>query len=52
MKAKLAVSKWRNIIGVAMGITLETNINIDSAYDANKTDLTVTDKTVTVGILH
>ncbi len=52
MKAKLAVSKWRNIIGVALGITLATNMNIASASDATTTGQAVTDKTVTVGILH
>jgi urea transport system substrate-binding protein len=52
MKAKMAVSTWRNVIGVALGLTLAANINIASASDVNTTGLAVTDKTVTVGILH
>jgi len=52
MKVKMAVSTWRSVIGAALGLTLAANINIASASDVNTTGLAVTDKTVTVGILH
>ena len=51
MKSKFAISKLHNIIGVALGITLAANISMASA-GVNDTGLAVTDKTVTVGILH
>lgn len=52
MKSKLMFSKWRNIMAVALGMTLVANINIAAASEVNSTGLAVTDKTVTVGILH
>lgn len=52
MKVKMAVSTWRSVIGAALGLTLAANINTASASDVNTTGLAVTDKTVTVGILH
>ena len=52
MKSKLVVSKWRNIITAAVGLSVAANMTIASASDVNTTGLAVTDKTVTVGILH
>lgn len=52
MKSKLVVSKWRNIITTAVGLTVAASMTIASASDVNSTGLAVTDKTVTVGILH
>jgi len=52
MKYEFALSKWRSVIGVAMGMTMAAHIGIASAASVNTTGLAVTDKTVTVGILH
>ena len=54
MKAEFVMFKWRKIIGAALGIAMAANVNIASAAaaDVNTTGLAVTDKTVTVGILH
>jgi urea transport system substrate-binding protein len=52
MKSKFVLSKWRSIVSVALGVTMAANISIASAGSANTTGLAVTDKTVTVGILH
>mgnify|MGYP000368334094 CR=1 FL=1 len=52
MKSSFVFSKWRNLMTVAMGITMATNMSIAAAASVNTTGLAVTDKTVTVGILH
>lgn len=52
MKSKFVLSKWRNVITAAIGITMAANMNIASAASVNTTGLAVTDKEVTVGILH
>ncbi|MBI1425134.1 MAG: urea ABC transporter substrate-binding protein [Gammaproteobacteria bacterium] len=52
MKSKFVLGKWRLLISAAMGITMAANIGIAAADGANTTGLAVTDKTVTVGILH
>jgi len=52
MKSKLKLTKWRNIINVAVGMAMVANINIASAENVNSTGLAVTKDTVKVGILH
>jgi urea transport system substrate-binding protein len=52
MKSKFVLGKWRVLIAAAMGITMAANIGVASADSVNTTGLAVTDKTVTVGILH
>lgn len=52
MKSKFIFSKWRNLITAALGMTMAANMNIATAASVNTTGLAVTDKTVTVGILH
>jgi len=47
MKSKFEFSKWRKMIGAALGVTLAANISVASA-EVNTTGLAVTDKTVTV----
>ena len=51
MKSKFALSKWRNIIGAALGVTLATNITAVSA-GVNDTGLAVTATKVTVSSFH
>ena len=52
MKSKFTLSKWRNILSAAIGVTMAANISVASAGSVNTTGLAVTDKEVTVGILH
>jgi len=52
MKSKLVVSQWRRIIGATIGVSMVASMNVALASDVNTTGLAVTDKTVTVGILH
>lgn len=52
MKSKFILSKWRSLVSVALGVTMAANISVASAGSANTTGLAVTDKEVTVGILH
>ena len=52
MKSKFLLSKWRSVVGVALGVTMAANISMATAASVNTTGLAVTDKEVTVGILH
>ena len=52
MKSKFVLSKWRTLMGAALGVTMAANVGIASAASVNTTGLAVTDKTVKVGILH